>query len=335
MRYEKAENLLHLAMMMAGRAMGVTIRDIEERFEVERRTAERMRDAILRLMPTVQEWTGDDGYKRWRIEGGRLSRLIEIAADDIADLHAAADVMDRQNRPEAATRLRALADRIMVGQAQSKRIGLEPDVELLLESEGIAFRPGPRVRVPNTVLAAVRDAILSFCRLEITYRGRYRPSESRTLTVEPYGILYGNRPYLVARPTDGDGLRHYRLQGIEKAQTLNATFTRDPEFSFEQHCRQSFGVFMEPPFDVAWRFKPTAASDAAEYLFHPDQTQEWHEDGSMTVRFNAGGALEMAWHLQTWGDTVEVVEPSDFWDRAAVQQGRLPRSTTAESDSGN
>jgi predicted DNA-binding transcriptional regulator YafY len=27
------------------------------------------------------------------------------------------------------------------------------------------------------------------------------------------------------------------------------------------------------------------------------------------VRFRAGGALEMCWHLFTWGDEVEVIEP--------------------------
>ena len=29
----------------------------------------------------------------------------------------------------------------------------------------------------------------------------------------------------------------------------------------------------------------------------------------MLVRFRAGGAHEMAWHLFTWGEDVEVVEP--------------------------
>jgi predicted DNA-binding transcriptional regulator YafY len=32
-------------------------------------------------------------------------------------------------------------------------------------------------------------------------------------------------------------------------------------------------------------------------------------DGSLIVRFRAGGDLEMAWHLYTWGDHVEVLEP--------------------------
>jgi predicted DNA-binding transcriptional regulator YafY len=32
-------------------------------------------------------------------------------------------------------------------------------------------------------------------------------------------------------------------------------------------------------------------------------------DGSVTVRFTAGGWLEMAWHLYQWGAQVEVIAP--------------------------
>ena len=36
------------------------------------------------------------------------------------------------------------------------------------------------------------------------------------------------------------------------------------------------------------------------------------EDGSLLVRFRAGGKLEMCWHLFTWGEHVEVVEPAQL-----------------------
>jgi predicted DNA-binding transcriptional regulator YafY len=34
----------------------------------------------------------------------------------------------------------------------------------------------------------------------------------------------------------------------------------------------------------------------------------------MLVRFHAGGLLEMAWHLMTWGRHVEVIEPAALRD---------------------
>ena len=78
---------------------------------------------------------------------------------------------------------------------------------------------------------------------------------------------------------------------------------------------QSFGVFRESPHDVAWRFKPDVAGIAREYLFHPSQRMEEAADGSLIVRFSAGGLLEMCWHLYTWGDGVEVLAPSALKER--------------------
>jgi hypothetical protein len=60
---------------------------------------------------------------------------------------------------------------------------------------------------------------------------------------------------------------------------------------------------------VVWKFSPNVAADAREFLFHPTQVMKEEEDGSLIVRFHAGGLLEMAWHLFTWGDGVRVIEP--------------------------
>ena len=45
MRLEKSEQLLKLALMMQSSTEGVGLQEIQEEFEVGRRTAERMRDA--------------------------------------------------------------------------------------------------------------------------------------------------------------------------------------------------------------------------------------------------------------------------------------------------
>ena len=68
----------------------------------------------------------------------------------------------------------------------------------------------------------------------------------------------------------------------------------------------------EEPRDIAWRFAPEAAAAAREYLFHQTQRQEMQRDGSLIVRFRAGGLLEMCWHLYTWGSAVTVLEPPEL-----------------------
>ena len=60
---------------------------------------------------------------------------------------------------------------------------------------------------------------------------------------------------------------------------------------------------------VALRFAAEVSRDAAAFLFHPDQTVTENEDGSLTVRFKAGGLDEMSWHLVTWQESVTVEKP--------------------------
>ncbi|MDE0000426.1 MAG: WYL domain-containing protein [Rhodospirillaceae bacterium] len=82
-------------------------------------------------------------------------------------------------------------------------------------------------------------------------------------------------------------------------------------------CCRSFGTFQEKPAPVVLRFDADAASDAASFLFHPDQTVENLSDGAVRIRFEAGSFDEMCWHLVTWGETVTVEKPARLRRRLA------------------
>jgi predicted DNA-binding transcriptional regulator YafY len=89
------------------------------------------------------------------------------------------------------------------------------------------------------------------------------------------------------------------------------SFARDADFSLERHASRAFGSFhADAEFgEVVWRFSGSAADVAREFVFHPHQEFEEEPDGSLIVRFEACGWLEMAWHLYQWGDRVEVIAP--------------------------
>ena len=68
--------------------------------------------------------------------------------------------------------------------------------------------------------------------------------------------------------------------------------------------------FRRKPVRVVLRFDAAAAPDASAFLFHPGQTVDEQDDGTVTVSFEAGGLDEMCWHLVTWGETVIVEKPA-------------------------
>jgi predicted DNA-binding transcriptional regulator YafY len=313
--YERAKDLLKLAIWMQGSTTGVSLDDIQREFAIQRRTAERMLDAVKDLFDISEPCRIEEQRRYWSLPAGRL-QLLTATADELAHLAAAASTLRQQNRSDTAEALDSLGTKVRA--AMDKRVlnRVEPDLELLMQAEGLAMRPGPRVKLDPAIVASLRTAILKSHKIRIRYRtsGAGRVSWHKLC---PYGFLYGNRPYLIAFSRNPEILdfRTYRLSNIIEVEETDEPFERDPTFSLDAYARRSFGVFQEEPFDVVWKFTPEAAVDAREFVFHPDQVTEDLPDGSLVVRFRAGGAREMAWHLYTWGDGVEVVEPQGFWER--------------------
>jgi predicted DNA-binding transcriptional regulator YafY len=310
-RFEKLETLLRVALDMRGTAEGLSLADIERDYGVSRRTAERMRDAIERVFPQMEQANPGELPKRWRTRAGALSNVIGISADELAALNTALGLMRREGITEPLARLETLSSKLkaMIHPDAARRIG--PDLEVLAEAEGIALRPGPRQAIAPEIVAILRHAIVACKKVQLHYRARGSGALSRTV-VCPYGFLHGNRHYLVADSLNPEarGFRLFSLANIEKVETTaRPFFARRRGFSLQSFAERSFGVFQEVPFDVIWRFLPSAAPDARRFLFHPTQSFEEEADGSLLVRFRAGGALEMCWHLFTWGAQVQVLKP--------------------------
>ncbi|MEP9367944.1 WYL domain-containing protein [Xanthobacter sp. VNH20] len=62
------------------------------------------------------------------------------------------------------------------------------------------------------------------------------------------------------------------------------------------------------------RFDPHVADAAEATLFHPSQHARRLADGRLEVQLRAGGQSEMAQHLFTRGDAVEIVRPAELRD---------------------
>lgn len=313
LRYEKADNLLQLALEMQAARHGLSLQDIQERFAVGRRTAMRMRDAILRNFPQAVDVETGDKTKRWRIPAGVLDRLVSFSADELADIESAITLLRANGQPDRAARLENVRGKLKALIPPDVARRTEPDIDALLEAEGFAMRPGPRPRVPGTVMIELRDAVKACMKVEIDYRNR-RNGKLNTRLVHPYGFLFGHRNYLVAyheHPKAND-VALFSLSNIESVSVCDTYFERDPAFRLSDFAARSFGVYQQDPYEVIWKFTPEAASTAAEFEFHPTQHLEPQDDGSLIVRFHAASDLEMAWHLYMWGDKVEVMAPESL-----------------------
>lgn len=309
MRLEKSEQLLKLALMMQASTEGIGLQDIQEEFEVGRRTAERMRDALLSLFPHVEELRADGKTKRWRLPSGAIAGLIQISAEDLAEMKTAIQLLRKDGLTHHAENLDKLWLKIKGRLKPETAASIETDLEALLEAEGHAMRPGPRPRINAHVLYILREAIKGFCKVKLTYYGRVKGTTT-TRIVHPYGFVYGLRHYLIAWCEQAKALRSFSLPNIVDVSLTDVPYRKDPSFSLKEYAERSFGVFQEEPYDVVWRFSPAVAEAVSEQHFHPNQVIEPQKDGSIIVKFKAGGFKEMCWYLMTWEGYAEILEPA-------------------------
>lgn len=321
MTFAKANDLLRLAQLAASRRLGISLEEISQEFGISHRTAQRMTSALEDNFANVVVVEDNDRRRRWRIQSPIPERLQPRQENTIEALEIAARAARDENRLRHARALEDLRDSLITRLSPRDALRSEADAEAVLSALGQVARPGPKVAMKPEVTDVLIEALRGPFKMRIVYG----ETDAETRTVEPHGLLLGLRSYLVARQADrGENLRHFRLDRIHSAECLDESFPIQSGFSLNDHAAQAFGAYQDPAQygEIVWRFLPEAASRAAEFQFHPNQSAEYRDDGSLIVRFKAAGWLEMAWHLYQWGDKVEVLEPAGL--RALVEGHARP-----------
>jgi predicted DNA-binding transcriptional regulator YafY len=315
MSFQKAADLLRLAEMAAARYQGISLAEIAETFAVDHRTAQRMTKALEQVFPNCTTRTGEDMRKYWvlKTDYARLMLVQGVRDSELTALDLSIRRADREGAEADVRALESLRDRLLASMPGPHARRAEADAEALLEAYGYASRPGPKVRLGAEFMETIAEALKGPHVLNVVYAGGSNPNQARRL--EPHGVLLGIRRYLVAREVGGDGgMQHYRLDRIVQARLEANSFSREEGFDLANHAARAFGSFhKDAEFgEVVWRFTTAAAATAREFLFHPSQEMSEQPDGSLIVRFKASGHLEMAWHLYTWGDGVDVLAPESL-----------------------
>lgn len=317
MAFVKTDQMLKLAAMSASRFQGITIGEVQDRFRVSRRTAQRMLHALEVQFLETETFVDNEGYKRWRRPAGAKPNGLTLTAQELAAFDLAAEAMAKSGAPEAQD-LQSLRDKITALIPQGAVARIETDHEALLESQGLAFRPGPRSLNDPHVTATISHAVQACSLIRISYR-KQTERTIVTRTIAPIGIITGIRRYLVAcKPNQlvPAKPRLFIIDNIEAIKLLDRPFRRDPSFNLETYCEQSFGVYQSEAelSDVVLRFSAAAAEQVRRFQFHPTQSLEDLPDGRVVVRFRASGLIEMTWHLYAWGVHVEVLKPNALRD---------------------
>ena len=300
-RYSRVSDILDLAIFMSSKIQGVTINEIAQRYNVSRRTAERMRDSLICIFPQIDEIETDDVQKHWGFTNYSISQLISFAPKELANIE---QLQRRTTNSEMKDELGKTIEKIK--SFNRKNINsLEQNIELILQTEGYAVRQMPQYKISLEMLGIVREAV----QLSKMVTGVYHEKER---LLEPLGMIYGEKIYLVAREkAKGEEIYTYLLHKFENLRLTDKIFDKG-DFNLQEHTNKSFGVFQGEILDVKLSFSPELAPEASHYNFHPTQRGKWNEDGTYNVSFKASGSKEIIWHVFRWGAGCKILSPKSL-----------------------
>lgn len=318
--YEKAADLLDLALEISAYRFGMPYSQIDGRSGASndrdrRRNTQRMVKALERVFgDRLTTRRNEEGEMCVFLEGDRLHQLLELKPDELAALDRAIDMLGASNAPVDADHLRQLRTKIRLLAPASQRTRLEVDYGALLETSHVVARPGPSPKLDSKIMRPLTEALLAIRQVSFSYQRKDNAVASRI--VHPYGVIFGHRAYLVARNKDAPDVHPaiWRIDRMSDVRVIEKPAEVPPDFDIKAFAKQSFGAFhSEEEFgEVEWRFSAKVAENAMSFRFHPDQTTQRNDDGTVTVRFSASGHLEMAWALYPWGHHVQVIKPENL-----------------------
>ncbi|MBR1461309.1 WYL domain-containing protein [bacterium] len=302
-RYSRVSDILDLAIFMSSKLNGVTIKDIQERYNVSRRTAERMRDSLTCIFPQVDEIETDDTQKHWGFINYSISQFVTFSPKELANIE---QLMRRTTNKEMKEELGKTVEKIKAFN-RKQVTNLENNIELYMQTEGYAVRQMPQYKISLNTLEIIRDAVQHSKVVTGIYHDKKR-------TIEPLGMIYGTKIYLVAREkAKGKEIYTYLLHKFQDLKLTDKTFDRG-DFDLQAYTNLSFGVYHGEILDVKLSFAPELVDEASKFNFHPTQKGKLEKDGSYTLTFKASGSKEIIWHVFKWGAGCKIVAPKSLKD---------------------
>lgn len=307
MRYDKLQKILDLIFLMQAKSQGVSLADIQEVYEVKRRTAERMRDLIERLLgDKLQEVQTNSRVKRWALRNNAASSLVTFSPEDLAEIENVRKNYETDKLQAKADVMKQILHKMktLTGKYKAK---VDNELEILLEAESFAVRQRPYCKIDKEILGTIREAIMAFKAIQIIYEKS--KDKIKTYKLHPYGVIYGETHNLVAFDPKDKEKKLFTLSKIKEISLLDEYFDVEEGFDLKKYAENSFAGYQEEPMSVVLKFDSAVADEAKNFYFHPSQKIEENEDGSVTVSFKAGGSVAICWHLFRWGKDVQIIKP--------------------------
>jgi len=167
-------------------------------------------------------------------------------------------------------------------------------------------------------LATIRDAIGARRTLELCYRAG-GATESTQREIAPHSLVFAEQMWYLVATVDGGALRFFRLDRVESARMLDASFDRDEGAGLRtQEAGRAFASDTMRKMTV--RYSPRIARWVADR-----EGASLAADGSLTMEHPVADEAWAVRHVLQYGPDAELLTPPDLREVVRVRLSAMSR----------
>jgi predicted DNA-binding transcriptional regulator YafY len=309
----RTDRLVAMVLFLQGRRV-VRASELAEHFEVTERTIYR---DIAALGEAGVPIAGEAGVGYSLMKGYQLPPVM-FTAEEASALFVGGELVKQFTDASLQGPMASALDKLRAVLPRDRQDHVERLVSRTIV-RGRMGRASPDLAGQRWMLTVQQGVVLRRV-LRMAYRGLEHDEDTQR-DVEPLGVVfYGGAWYLVAWCRLRKGLRHFRVDRIQRLELLPVTFTPPEDFSLAEHMERSGAEGQSEPVRVWFhRF----AVERAQRESYATLSEEKKRDGGAEFTFYSYSLEWTAQWLLSFGDRAEALSPPRLRQLVRAAAGKV------------
>lgn len=296
----RTDRLVAMVMFLQGRRV-VRASEMAKHFEVTERTIYRDMSALGEAGVPI---SGEAGVGYCLMKGYQLPPVM-FTAEEASAFFVGGELVKQFTDASLQGPMASALDKLRAVLPRDRQDHVEKLVSRTIV-RGRVGRAAPDVGTQRWMVTVQQGVVLRRV-LRMAYRGLERDEDTQR-EVEPLGVVfYGGSWYLVAWCRLRKGIRHFRVDRIQRLELLPVTFPAREDFSLAEHMERS-GVEGESRPVRIWFHDH--ARERAQRESYATLSEDKRRDGGAEYTLYSYSLEWTAQWLLSFGDRAEAVAPA-------------------------
>jgi predicted DNA-binding transcriptional regulator YafY len=296
----RTDRLVAMVLFLQGRRV-VRAAEMAKHFEVTERTIYRDMSALGEAGVPI---SGEAGVGYCLMKGYQLPPVM-FTAEEASAFFVGGELVKQFTDASLQGPMASALDKLRAVLPRDRQDHVEKLVSRTIV-RGRVGRAAPDVGTQRWMVTVQQGVVLRRV-LRMAYRGLERDEDTQR-EVEPLGVVfYGGSWYLVAWCRLRKGLRHFRVDRIQRLELLPVTFPAREDFSLAEHMERS-GVEGESTPVRIWFHD--LARERAQRESYATLSEDKRRDGGAEFTLYSYSLEWTAQWLLSFGDRAEAVAPA-------------------------